>query len=440
MGFHTWRIDSARGGEAATIGALGARCEQPVRVQHRCRGGAGGAGPRVQPSGRPTPPPTSTPRRHGPSTTATRSGRASTRPVSASPRPNPPGSRRCSTARSTGSRSRPRAASTWPPRTTPSTPWRPTPGSSSGRPTWGRRCRPRPTRTSRAATSSRCRASPGRGHRHRPRRDLSRLPTNWSTARRPTSWWGWTCTPAPRSCTPVPVDPPDGSDNPPANLLQRTGLNLDNGNVVFGFGAIPGTAPVPRLDRLGARRGGGPGFFDTTPDGVEGAVWMGGAAPEVDGAGNIWFATATARGRRTTTAATRSSSCRRRWGWSSGSTRATGRTTIRTIATSDRLRPRCSRTGRCCRWASPRPASCSTSPPSTAGQRDHLGADLSRQRRRRWERGRGNDRVRGLLQRAAGHSDQPLGQRALDGGQRQPRDRIIAGGLVCRSDRARWTE
>ncbi len=90
---------------------------------------------------------------------------------------------------------------------------------------------------------------------------------------------------------PVPVDPPDGEDNPPANLLQRTGLNLDNGNVVFGYGGNSGDCPpyhgwivsVPE-------EGGSPGFFDTTPDGVEGAVWMGGAAPEVDGSGNIWFA------------------------------------------------------------------------------------------------------------------------------------------------------
>ena len=88
----------------------------------------------------------------------------------------------------------------------------------------------------------------------------------------------------------VPVDPPDGSANPPANLLQRTGLNLDNGNVVFGYGGNSGDCPPYHGWIVSVPEGGGsPGFFDTTPDGVQGAVWMGGAAPEVDGAGNIWF-------------------------------------------------------------------------------------------------------------------------------------------------------
>ncbi len=95
----------------------------------------------------------------------------------------------------------------------------------------------------------------------------------------------------------VAVDPP-GDD--PGHLLQRTGLNLDDGNVVFGYGSYEGgcnpnhgwVASVPET-------GGSPSFFDTTGDaegqppatGTEGSVWMGGAAPEVDAGGNIWLGT-----------------------------------------------------------------------------------------------------------------------------------------------------
>jgi outer membrane protein assembly factor BamB len=93
---------------------------------------------------------------------------------------------------------------------------------------------------------------------------------------------------------PVPVDPPDGADNPPANLLQRTGLNLDDGNVVFGFGGNSGDCEPYHGWIVSVPEGGGsPGYYDTTgtvPSGTQGAVWQGGAAPEVDAAGNIWAA------------------------------------------------------------------------------------------------------------------------------------------------------
>jgi PQQ-like domain len=88
----------------------------------------------------------------------------------------------------------------------------------------------------------------------------------------------------------VPVDPPEQD---PAAILQRTGLNLSNGNVVFGYGGNAGdcstysgwVASVPE-------DGGTPGYYRATnPFGNKGAVWMGGAAPEVDSAGNIWAAT-----------------------------------------------------------------------------------------------------------------------------------------------------
>ncbi len=49
----------------------------------------------------------------------------------------------------------------------------------------------------------------------------------------------------------VAVDPP-GQD--PADILQRTGLNLSNGNVIFGYGGNDGDcAHLQRLGRLGAR-------------------------------------------------------------------------------------------------------------------------------------------------------------------------------------------
>ncbi len=93
---------------------------------------------------------------------------------------------------------------------------------------------------------------------------------------------------------PVAVDPP-GPGNPPANLLQRTGLNLDDGNVVFGFGGNSGDCqPYHGWVVSVPEAGGAPVHHDTTgttPNGTQGAVWMGGAAPEVDGAGNIWVST-----------------------------------------------------------------------------------------------------------------------------------------------------
>lgn len=84
------------------------------------------------------------------------------------------------------------------------------------------------------------------------------------------------------------VDPP-GDD--PAALLQRTGLALDAGQVVFAMGGNYGdcgryhgqVVSVPET-------GGSPRFFtvDSAAGEREGAVWMGGAAPVIDGQGNVW--------------------------------------------------------------------------------------------------------------------------------------------------------
>ncbi len=85
----------------------------------------------------------------------------------------------------------------------------------------------------------------------------------------------------------VAVDPP-GQD--PADNLQRTGLNLSDGNVIFGYGGNDGDCAtysgwVGSVPRAAGRRA-------TTrrcrPATDRGGVWMGGAAPEVDAAGNIW--------------------------------------------------------------------------------------------------------------------------------------------------------
>ena len=87
------------------------------------------------------------------------------------------------------------------------------------------------------------------------------------------------------------VDPP-GAD--PAALLQRTGLTLDAGQVVFGMGGNYGDCASYR-GRVAAvpETGGTPRDFtvDAAPGESQGAVWMGGAAPVVDSSGNIWVST-----------------------------------------------------------------------------------------------------------------------------------------------------
>jgi outer membrane protein assembly factor BamB len=82
---------------------------------------------------------------------------------------------------------------------------------------------------------------------------------------------------------------PAGAD--PGALLQRTGLTLDAGRVLFGFGGNYGdcgsyhgwVVAVPEP-------GGTPATFavDSGPGESQGAIWMGGAAPVEDGAGNVW--------------------------------------------------------------------------------------------------------------------------------------------------------
>jgi outer membrane protein assembly factor BamB len=87
------------------------------------------------------------------------------------------------------------------------------------------------------------------------------------------------------------VDPP-GSD--PAAMLQRTGLALDAGEVVFGLGGNYGDCGSYRGRVVAVPEAGGtPGYFtvDAAPGESRGAVWMGGAAPVVDASGRIWVST-----------------------------------------------------------------------------------------------------------------------------------------------------
>jgi outer membrane protein assembly factor BamB len=76
-------------------------------------------------------------------------------------------------------------------------------------------------------------------------------------------------------------------------LLQRTGLTLDAGQVVFGFGGNYGDCSSYRGRIVAAEETGGkPTEFtvDAAADESRGAIWMGGAAPAVDGSGNLWVA------------------------------------------------------------------------------------------------------------------------------------------------------
>jgi len=82
---------------------------------------------------------------------------------------------------------------------------------------------------------------------------------------------------------------PAGVDT--ATLLQRTGLTLASGRVVFGFGGNDGDCqPYRGRVESVAETGGAPSIFtvDAKAGQSQGAVWMGGAAPAVDAEGHVW--------------------------------------------------------------------------------------------------------------------------------------------------------
>jgi outer membrane protein assembly factor BamB len=83
----------------------------------------------------------------------------------------------------------------------------------------------------------------------------------------------------------------DPAGSQPAALLQRTGLTLDAGRVVFGFGGNDGDCSTYHGWVVSVPEAGGtPATFmvDSAAGESQGAIWMGGAAPVVDAAGNIW--------------------------------------------------------------------------------------------------------------------------------------------------------
>jgi outer membrane protein assembly factor BamB len=85
------------------------------------------------------------------------------------------------------------------------------------------------------------------------------------------------------------VDPPGSA---PAAQLQRTGLNLVAGRVVFGFGGNYGDCSTYHGWVISVPEAGGePRRFEVDASALQGAVWMGGAAPVVDGSAHVWVAT-----------------------------------------------------------------------------------------------------------------------------------------------------
>jgi len=87
------------------------------------------------------------------------------------------------------------------------------------------------------------------------------------------------------------VDPAGAA---PSALLQRTGLTLDDGHVMFGYGGNDGDCASYRGRVVSVPVAGGtPVTFtvDAAAGESQGAVWMGGAAPVVDSKGNVWVET-----------------------------------------------------------------------------------------------------------------------------------------------------
>lgn len=77
-----------------------------------------------------------------------------------------------------------------------------------------------------------------------------------------------------------------------AYKLQRAGLLLANGTVYVGIGSLQDRTPYNGLlFAFNAASLAQQAVWVTTPTGSEGGIWMGGAAPAVDGNGNIYVST-----------------------------------------------------------------------------------------------------------------------------------------------------
>jgi outer membrane protein assembly factor BamB len=87
------------------------------------------------------------------------------------------------------------------------------------------------------------------------------------------------------------VDPPG---QPPKNILQRTGLTIDDGHVYFGYGGNAEMCGFYRGRVVSVPESGGtPRFFTSgvEPGDDRAAVWMGGGAPAVSPNGDLWVET-----------------------------------------------------------------------------------------------------------------------------------------------------
>ena len=86
------------------------------------------------------------------------------------------------------------------------------------------------------------------------------------------------------------VDPPGTT---PAAQLQRAALTLDGGSVIISSGGNAGDCPTYHGWVASVPESGGAlntFEIDPSPGNDQGAIWMGGAAPTIDGSGNIWVA------------------------------------------------------------------------------------------------------------------------------------------------------
>ena len=85
----------------------------------------------------------------------------------------------------------------------------------------------------------------------------------------------------------------DPAGQVPRNLLQRTGLTIDQGQVVFGFGGNYGDCGAYHGVVESVPEAGGPArtfAVDAASGENQGGVWLGGGAPEIDASGNVWAA------------------------------------------------------------------------------------------------------------------------------------------------------